>query len=392
MSEVTPASDGKQYALRVVQDTHALMEQKAVLQDVVEKYLLPTVDFGLIPGTGNKPALFKAGAEKLMDVYGLAADPVIESKIEDYDKGLFDYTIKAYIKTRDGKLTLSSALGSCSSFESKYRYVSKNRSCPECESETIFKSKYPDKKTGDLGFYCFAAKGGCGANFTSDDKRITEQETGKKERTDMADIKNTVLKMAEKRAVVAAVIRATRSAELFTQDLEDMSDYLPDDYITVEAKEVPVKGEGKPKDSAPPKSTGKKESASAVPAGGSSQQSQASAPGAEGQTTPKSPAKDAAKNQESQASTASVPGASGKPAVSDEEFASLKSGIWKAYQASGFSIEVTDDITKAKNTSTFKKILKEKFDLDPDNASFRQKLNSSSAGEVSFLFGSNPKR
>jgi hypothetical protein len=377
MSDVASASE-KPYALSVVQDTHALVQQKAVLQDVVEKYLVATIDFGLIPGTGNKPALFKAGAEKLMDVYGLAADPVIESKIEDYDRGLFDYTIKAYIKTRDGRLTLSSALGSCSSFESKYRYITRSRACPECNAETILKSKFPDKKTGDLGFYCYAAKGGCGVNFTSDDKRITEQEVGKKQRDDMADIKNTILKMAEKRAVVAAVIRATRSAELFTQDLEDMSDHLPEDFITVEAKEVK---DPKQKDS----STTAKPAGNAAP----TQKEQGAKPAAD----EKKPAKPAEKPKESKPLTETAPAASGESQssskegqqaapgpVSGEEFKALKGGVWEAAKSVGYDIE------------GFKAVALKEFDVNCDvPADIRAKLDSSLAGQMVDWFTNNPK-
>ena len=391
MGDLIPVQE-KRYTLSVVQSAEEMKAQLAVLQDVCKHYLTNKVDYGLIPGTGAKPVLFKPGAEKLMDVFGLAVDPVIESKTEDWETGLFDYTIKAYIKTRDGKLTLSSALGSCSSFESKYRYVTKKNkiTCPSCDSEgTILKSKFPDKKTGDIGWWC--KNEACKVNYPSTEPAIVaqieemkSQPKEKEQREDMADVKNTILKMAEKRAVVAAVIRACRAAEIFTQDMEDLSEFLPGDYLDVEWKDVTGEGEKAPEGKPPAqtKSTGKKESASAAPAGGSSQQSQGPAPGAGGQTTPKSPAKDAAKNQESPASTGSAPNASGgqtvSAVVSDEEYDSLKKGIWKAAKDNGYSVD------------GFKAILKNKFKIDADNfQDIRGKLNSSTAGEISFWFGSN---
>lgn len=395
MGDVVPISE-KRYVLTVTQTASEMKAQLAILQDVCKHHLTNKVDYGLIPGTGNKPALFKPGAEKLCDIFGLAVDPVIESRTEDWETGLFDYVVKAYVKTRDGKLTLSSAMGSCSSWESKYRYVNAKRTCPACEQEgTIRKSKFPDKKTGDIGWWC--SNEACKTNFASDDKSITGQELGKKEREDFADIKNTILKMAEKRAVVAAVIRACRAAEIFTQDMEDLSGCLPEEYLDVEwkdisgeSKEEPAES-GKPKE--PAKSTGKPAPASAKDAGGSSPSNQAPATGAGQQTTPKSPAKSAQKPQESQASAVNAPPASGAPTGNaDEEFVALKGGIWKAYLASQYAIQVTNAEEKQRNTAIFKTILVEQFGIDADNAEeFRRALTADKAQQISFYFIQKPK-
>jgi hypothetical protein len=69
-------------------------------------------------------------------------------------------------------------------------------------------------KEGD-GHYCWKKQGGCG--WTG---RVN-QPSGKVDNPDLADQKNTVLKMAVKRALVAATITAIHASDMFTQDLED---------------------------------------------------------------------------------------------------------------------------------------------------------------------------
>src|SRR5690606_22905756 len=52
-------------------------------------------------------------------------------------------------------------------------------------------------------------------------------EQKKQVRTNPADVANTILKMAKKRAQVDAVITATAASDIFTQDIED----LPEEVV-----------------------------------------------------------------------------------------------------------------------------------------------------------------
>src|SRR5205085_1753732 len=72
------------------------------------------------------------------------------------------------------------------------------------------------------GWLCFAKKGGCGAKFLAGDPNIESQPTGRVLNPDIADQVNTIQKMAQKRALVAATLLAVNASEFFTQDLEDM--------------------------------------------------------------------------------------------------------------------------------------------------------------------------
>lgn len=175
-------------------------------------------DYGVIPGT-KKKTLLKSGADKLSEIYGLYDTYRVESKIEDWDAGLFDYVLVCTLKSRSDDSVVGTGVGSCSSFESKYRWRDAQRKCPTCGAEAIIKGK---EEYGG-GWLCWVKKDGCGAKFKDEDERITKQPKGRVENPDIIDAKNTVLKMAKKRAKIDAVIGVTRSSGVFTQDMEDFT-------------------------------------------------------------------------------------------------------------------------------------------------------------------------
>ena len=174
-------------------------------------------DYGVIPGAGKKKVLLKSGSEKLCDVYGLADRYRILTTLEDFDRGLFDYTIACDLVRKTDEMFVGSGLGSCSSYESKYRWREARRVCPRCQQATIIKGK---EEYGG-GWLCFKKANGCGAKFAPTDQSIVGQVIGRQENPDIADTKNTVLKMAKKRAKIDAVIGVTRSSGIFTQDLDE---------------------------------------------------------------------------------------------------------------------------------------------------------------------------
>jgi hypothetical protein len=137
--------------------------QKRVLalQQFVNEIMIPDVDYGLIPGC-KKPSLFKSGAEKLCDVFGFSKHVEVINRVEDWDSKIFHYEIKVTLINKRTGLIEAEGVGSCNNRESKYV------------------------------------------------------------KQDPYNILNTLLKMAKKRAIVDAVLSATRSSGLFTQDLEDI--------------------------------------------------------------------------------------------------------------------------------------------------------------------------
>lgn len=204
-----------------VLDIERAQQQLKHLQELCKAYLVPGIDFGKQPGT-DKDALFQPGAQKLCEVYGFNAKPIVVSKTEDWDREppLFDYLFETTLIRRSDNLIMGYGMGECNSYESKYKWRQAQRSCPECDKQTIIKGK---AEYGG-GWLCFAKKGGCGAKFEDDDTDITSQALGKIPNDDIASQKNTIMKMAKKRSLVDAVISATRSSSIFTQNLEDFLD------------------------------------------------------------------------------------------------------------------------------------------------------------------------
>jgi hypothetical protein len=209
------------------QDNHWLAPVATIAQAIARYQLMAQFtkevmvqghDYGIIPGT-DKPTLLKPGAEKLNSFFGLAPtfepiQTIIDVTGKDHDGEpflYFQYRCTAYV----GGNRIAEGIGSCNSWEKKYRYRNADRVCPTCGKPTIFKSKNKPE------FYCWQKKGGCGATFPLTDKRITDQETGQIKNPDVCELLNTIDKMAQKRALVAATLIATNASDHYTQDLED---------------------------------------------------------------------------------------------------------------------------------------------------------------------------
>ncbi len=214
--------------LMPVMDVQTAMARLQQFQGFINGYLSESKDggndggdYGIIPGT-KKKTLLKSGADKLCEVYGLYDEYVVISNVEDWEKGLFDYTLKCQLKSRRDDSMVGTGVGSCSSFESKYRWREQQRKCPKCGMEAIIKGKDFNNTGIDPGWLCWSKKGGCNSKFVSGDKSIEGQALGRVDNPDIVDIKNTVLKMAKKRAKIDAVIGATRSSGIFTQDLDEL--------------------------------------------------------------------------------------------------------------------------------------------------------------------------
>lgn len=190
-----------------------LINKIALVQEVMGKVMKEGEHFGRIPGCGDKPALLKAGAEKLGMTFRLKANFQVDER--DLGRAHREYSVRCMLS--DGNM----GVGSCSTMESKYRYRSAERACPSCGKATIRQSK-KDERHPNGGFYCWAKIGGCGLQFEANDERITGQQTGKVEGDNPADFYNTCLKMAKKRAHVDAIITATACSDIFTQDVEEM--------------------------------------------------------------------------------------------------------------------------------------------------------------------------
>jgi hypothetical protein len=173
--------------------------QVNLMQDVMLEVMKPDIHYGKIPGTNGK-SLYKAGAEKLMATFRLAAKPRVDDLSAD---GEIHYRVYVALETPGG-VFVGEGLGECSSREDKYAWRAaicdeEFDATPENRRRIKFAKAYQSTKI---------------------DKK-------KQVRTNPSDVGNTILKMAKKRAQVDAVITATAASDIFTQDIED----LPEEVV-----------------------------------------------------------------------------------------------------------------------------------------------------------------
>lgn len=195
-------------------DPSILQAQVNAIQKSMKQVMQEGIHFGKVPGCGDKPALFKPGAEKLAMMFRLI--PVIDVLRQDLANNHREYTVTVTLKNPQGQ-AMGQGVGSCSTMEAKYRYRKGGRKCPKCGKEAIIKGK---EEYGG-GWLCYAKKGGCNSKFQDGDRAIESQSEDRVENLDIADQYNTVLKMAKKRGLVDAVLTATAASDLFTQDIEE---------------------------------------------------------------------------------------------------------------------------------------------------------------------------
>lgn len=177
-----------------------IKERISQLQQFIRSYMVKDEDYGIIPGT-PKPTLLKPGAEKLCDVYGFSKRFEVTNRVEDWQNGFFHYEVKALLTNKRTGFLEAEGLGSCNSREKRYsdRWVTE-RKLPEGTSRDTLVRREREGRYGT--YYEYLVKN-----------------------DDTYTLVNTVLKMAKKRALVDAVLSATRTSGMFTQDLEDMMEY-----------------------------------------------------------------------------------------------------------------------------------------------------------------------
>lgn len=209
-------------APRMVVSLAQLRENLNQLEQFKRDIMIEGVDYGVIPGT-PKPTLLKPGAEKLAQAFGLSPIFEITSRIEDWERGFFHYEIRCDLISKRSGRTVASAHGSANSKEPRYRWRDAKPSCPDCGME-LRRSKRREGDPNESGWYCWAKAGGCGATWPKETVKVV----GRVENPEPYELVNTVLKMAEKRALVADILIATGGSGTWTQDIEDMPSVVGD--------------------------------------------------------------------------------------------------------------------------------------------------------------------
>lgn len=192
-----------------------------LIQQVTRAVMKEGVHFGTIPGT-PKPTLYKPGAEVLCVTFRIAPSYRVED-LSDGDSIRYRVTCLGTHQTTG--VVLGEGMGEASSNEEKYKW--RNAVCDEEFNDAPEDRKRVKWQKGSSGAY----------------QRIQI-------RTEPADIANTVLKMACKRAQIAMTINVTGCSDMFTQDLEDMPEEVREG-MTGDGNQEQQPRRGKPATQAP---------------------------------------------------------------------------------------------------------------------------------------------
>lgn len=203
---------GQEHITSVAVTPSEALEAYKVLQEITNKVLREDIDYGVIPGT-PKPTLLKPGAENLLRFYGLGHRIQATDKVTDWDQGFFYFAYKVTVhKTLPNgtEVVVSECEGSANSKESRYadRWV-------------------PQWKLREYGI-----SNTKGLQSRDRENRHGEYKEYKIKNRDPYTLVNTLQKMAIKRALVGATLQATGASGIFTQDIEDMGDFIQTDAVS----------------------------------------------------------------------------------------------------------------------------------------------------------------
>jgi len=179
------------------------------------KQMVEGEDYGVIPGT-DKPTLFQPGADTLCNAAGLwGTDPEFVEKVEDWQTGFFYYLVKLYVRDDDGRRWYG--VGSCNSKERKYAAQS---------WVPLYTLDAEERQRAE-------------AEEWPQDTRVSKRGNSiiwvQPPNAPAYDLVNTIQKMAQKRALIAATLIAVNASEFFTQDMEDLT--IEGEYTTASVRD-----------------------------------------------------------------------------------------------------------------------------------------------------------
>lgn len=171
-----------------------------LIQEVMKAVMIRDTHYGVIPGC-KQPSLYKAGSEVLLSTFRIA----VSVRVEDLStEDCIRYRVITTGTHQGTGVVVGEGIGECSSDEGKYKwrtcYVKKEFEATPENRRRIKYSEYKGK----------------------------EQER-MEVRTDPADVANTILKMAKKRAQIDLTLTATAASDIFTQDIEDLPEEVRED-------------------------------------------------------------------------------------------------------------------------------------------------------------------
>jgi hypothetical protein len=172
----------------------ALKAQIQTIQKVMRSVMKKGTHYGTIPGVDSRPTLLKPGSEVLLTTFHISCEPEVDD-LSTSDE--IRYRVRAVGRHQGTGITMGVGVGEASTNEEKYKWRA-----AVCEQE--FDETPDDRKRIKW------------KRSSGDAYKIHQI------RTNPADIANTVLKMAKKRAQVDMTLTVLGASDCFAQDLEDL--------------------------------------------------------------------------------------------------------------------------------------------------------------------------
>ncbi|MDD6338376.1 MAG: hypothetical protein PUC15_08360 [Lentisphaeria bacterium] len=172
-----------------------LKEQIALIHECL-KVMKKGTHYDVLPNCGKKNTLLKPGAEVILTMFRISAEPIIERESDGFDVTYHVTVIGRHIPTGN---IVGYGVGEASTSEKKYKW--REAVCDE-EFQNTPETRRQIAWVRD-----------------KDDKNLFHEV--KQVRQNPADLMNTVLKMAKKRAIVDLCLTSTACSDIFVQDMDD---------------------------------------------------------------------------------------------------------------------------------------------------------------------------
>lgn len=201
----------------------AIKQRIVAIQQLMSEVLKPGTkdnewsgDYGIIPGTGKKPSLWKSGSEQILAMFEIAVEPVVEDLSHE---DCYRFRVTTRLTHAPSGTFLGAGVGEASSDETKYKWK-------KTFSQKEYESTPADRRRLKFSQY----KDSTGMWADKEEMQIRQEP---------ADVANTILKMAKKRSQIDATLTVTGASSMFDQDLEDLA-------VTDEREEPRKRGKAAP--------------------------------------------------------------------------------------------------------------------------------------------------
>ena len=173
-----------------------LKEQIGLIHNCLDSVMKKGTHYDTLPGCGDKNTLLKPGAEVILTMFRISAEPVVERESDGFDVTYHVTVIGRHIPSGN---VVGYGVGEASTSEKKYKW--REAVCdkefdntPETRRQIAYiRDKYKKDVIHEI----------------------------KQVRQNPADLTNTVLKMAKKRALVDLCLTSTACSDIFVQDMDD---------------------------------------------------------------------------------------------------------------------------------------------------------------------------